>query len=315
MPVLPSVDSCGSHPYFSVGATITVGTAEEIDRSELTQRREGKRKRKGARPTTSSHLLEHSYAKVLPSPDEREGGEENTHVFSHIENVSPNRFGDSWDQDESSFEVPLTPKRKKTSSISVHRPLHERNTNPVPRFHSTATKPTKNSHTADNAPVHGFATPTSFSRDHGLNLLDSSFLTPVKNLIPDLEINALSLSPLYNFVTPKRGSTPANARVSLPSPFTTPIKPLAPTEVDSGVFSPLRMDQLKFSTPLRNLSPLTDLLPPNTFSTPQDTALPSLKVFDTSLGLGSTPLRPGSLQALGLPGLTPPGPSVATQRR
>ena len=291
-------------------------TAEEVERSELTQRREARRKRGSARSTTPGHLLDHSYAKSLPSPDVEEGGEGTIYAFGHIENVSPNRFADSWDQDESSFEVPSTPKRKKTSSISVHRPLHERNTNPVPRFHSTATKSSKNSHAADNVQVRACTTPIPFSRDHdnSLNLLNSSFLTPMKNLIPDLEINSLSLSPLYNFVTPKRGSTPANARLILPTPFS-PLKPYAPTEVDSGVFSPLRMDQLKFSTPLRNLSPLTDLLPPNTFSTPQDMTLPSLKVFDTSLGLGNTPLRPGSLQALGLPGLTPPGPSIAARRR
>ena len=297
-----------------MGTTVTVSSAEDVEDDGLALCREAKQEWSGTRPTTPTHLLDHSYAKQLPSPDESKGEETNTQAFGDIENTSPNQFTDSWDQNESSFEVPTTPKRKKMSSISVHLPLHERNTNPVPRFQSTATKPSKRSRPASSLQERVCTTPDPLAKDHdnSLNLLDSSFLTPVKNLIPDLEINALSLSPLYNFVTPKRGSTPAYTHANLPSPFT-PLKPIAPTEVDSGVFSPLRMDQLKFSTPLRNLSPLTDLLPPNTFSTPQDMMLPSLKVFDTSLGLGNTPLRPGSLQALGLPGLTPP--SISAQRR
>ena len=272
VPVLPSAVNPSGQPYFAVGTVPTSKAGMTISK-----RKHGSLNKY----MVPRHLLDHSYAKQPPQEEEEE--EENQAVDS-----------DSSDH-ESTFDAPATPKRKRLSGISVHRPLHEKSS----------------PHAASGAKQDGKVlslSPSTKQQDNSLNLLDSSLLTPVKNLMPDIEIDSLSLSPLYNFVTPRRGNTPMN----FPSPFT-PFKQATFTGVDSGIFSPLRTENLKFSTPVRNLSPLTDLLPPNTFSTPQD-IFTSFKILDTSSGFGGTPFRPGSLQFLGLPGLTPPSASNRSQK-
>ncbi len=151
-----------------------------------------------------------------------------------------------------------------------------------------------------------FVTPTK-GHNNSLHLLDSSLLTPLKSLVPDAELGPITFSPLYtSLATPKHKRSShevgqfnidCQSHPYLPSPFT-PLK----GSFDSGIFSPLRGDSLgglKFSTPT-NISPLGDL---NSFSSFQPELCP-IKILDNSAG--STPVRPGSLRALGLPGLTPP---------
>ena len=149
-----------------------------------------------------------------------------------------------------------------------------------------------------------FTSPTK-EQDTSLHLLDSSLLTPIKSLV-DAESSTISFSPLYsNLATPKQEkfsrlllTSDAQPHPYFPSPFT------PKGSFDSGIFSPLRNDLLggiKFSTPT-NMSPLGDL---NSFGSLQQGLCP-LKVLDTSSSTNNTPPRPGSLQAFGLPGLTPP---------
>jgi len=290
VPVLPSTGT-SNLPYFAT-ETSSLSPAVQSEDVEASTEHDFQHLVRGVKRThtqvltTPKHLVDHSYAKPMsPQP----------------ETQSVQCVSDGSDP-ESSFEAPPTPKRKKNSSISVHRPLHEWHSKRVmqPQLLTSTAKQEKSSNSNDS-------TPNSKEQESSLGLLNSSFLTPVKNLLPDVEIDSLSLSPLFNFVTPRRGNTPPNMNLS--SPFSPLKHSVAPPDVDSGVFSPLKFGTLKFSTPIGNMSPLTDLLPPNTFSTPLRDIFPLLKVLDTSGGFGYTPLRPGSLQALGLPGLTPPSAS------
>ena len=116
------------------------------------------------------------------------------------------------------------------------------------------------------------------------------------------------------------GSSNPLATSTLPFPLT-PLRTFTSAlgsgvgSFDSGIFSPLSSDtfNVKFSTPI--LSPLTDLLQPNTFSTPHPPEfLTPLKVLDSSHGNETTPLRVGSLGALGLPGFTPPAAAIKSRR-
>ncbi len=286
VPVLPNLDGAVSQPYFAIETTVnTVEVPQSLDysfpsvgaHSEVATRK----KATLSRHSTPRHLLDHSYAKQACERGEEEDS-------GHLSESSDH---------ESTFDAP-TPKRNRCSSTSVHRPLHEQSPTP--------------SHDPEGATTQAgggriVCTPPSADpqKDNSLNLLDSSFLTPVKNLVPDIEMSTISLSPLYNFITPGCGNTPFPT--SLPSPFT-PLESLRVgsglPDVDIGVFStPLKTDPLRFSTPF---SPLRDLLPQNTFALPQDT-FPALRDFDSPMGFGTVmPSRPGSLQPFGLPGFTPP---------
>ena len=282
VPVLPSTESSNFQPYFAIETTVCTMGGEPGDCLELPVvdlhlkgfTRKGMRCT--SRHSTPQHLLDHSYALV-------EG-----------------QLSESSDH-ETTFDAP-TPKRKQTLGVSVHKPQHEHS--PIPNLEVIADAKDVNSR------PNVVSTPpsTNQQKDDSLGLLDSSFLTPVKNLLPEIDIGTVSLSPLYNFVTPKHGNTPVPP--SFPSPFTPfgGLKSSSLTEVDSGIFSTsIPLDSLKFSTPVKNSSSMSDFLPPNTFSTPQDT-FPSLKVLDPGFG-SMTPFHPGSLQPFGLPGFTPPSSS------
>ena len=331
IPVLPRSDSTSSGsslPYFSVGASnLSAGlrasddliTSNEIivdgcqDTPELCidQDRRDRKKSSLKRP---KHLHDHSYAKIWPLEEEvfMDGNLE----MEVLELGHTGGMG-NWDgniSSDNSFCEPSTPKRRrKTQKFQPYYPLTStvNHTNTAPKLEST-------SNDNDDRSSPSFTTPPK-EQDNSLHLLDSSFLTPLKNLVPDVEIGAISFSPLYtNLVTPKRqggGNSKRPSRVTsslsstenqsqpfLPSPFT-PLK----TSLDSGIFSPLQSDSLstglKFSTPtnLSSLSPLGDLN--SSFACLQ----PEIYSFKTLDNSGSTPFRPGSLQGLGLPGLTPPG--------
>lgn len=304
-----------------------------------------------------AHILEHSYAKL-----------------SHV--PADGLLDSSSESDKENEGCPPTPKRKKaagrkpsTSSrlppSKVARPSKDQKQGDL---HSEAKE--LEASTSDNDSDDGaFQTPPK-EQDSSLHLLDSSFLTPLRNLDPGIEIGPISLSPLYtNFVTPKRGTTatsypssssakPTSDSTASPgAPTHNKISPTAPSlsvtgiaaipgssnllatctntiplpltplrnftntlgggvgSFDSGIFSPLSSDtfNVKFSTPI--LSPLTDLLQPNTFSTPHPPEfLTPLKVLDSTHGNENTPLRVGSLGALGLPGFTPPAAAIKTRK-
>ena len=286
VPVLPTC-MASNLPYFATESSTPAFCSEEVEvstehNSQPLHAARGVKRKNTQRLSTPKHLLDHSYAKPVSVQSEASLMEE--------------CVSDSTDP-ESSFEFLPTPKRKKMSGISVHKPLHERQLKSVAHLPQLLTSTAKRGRSSNS-------NADSKEQDVNLSLLDSSFLSPMKNILRDVDIDALSLSPLLNFVTPKRGSTPPN--LALPSSFS-PLKNLAaPPDIDSGVFSPLKLSGIKFSTPIGSMSPLADLLPPTAFSTPHRDIFSSLKAFDSSSGLGFTPLRPGSLQALGLPGLTPP---------
>lgn len=275
-----------------------------------------------------AHILEHSYAKL-----------------GHV--TSQDLQDCSSESEKEQEACPPTPKRKKSSKKSTfRRTLSADGTSCTSRkdieeeIHSSEEKESDGG---------GFQTPPK-DQDSSLHLLDTSLLTPLRNLGPDVEIGPISLSPFYtNFVTPKRGTCAEEASSSTTSssaandvdmftsssnPLTSNTLPLPLTPLrsftsgscasiggigsfDSGIFSPLSADtfsNVKFSTP--TLSPLTDLLQPNTFSTPHPPEfLTPLKVLDLSHSNGNTPHRVGSLGGLGLPGFTPPTSSLKTRRR
>lgn len=293
------------------------------------------------------HILEHSYAKL-----------------GHL---AADDLQDCSSESEKEHEAcPLTPKRKKSTKKSTFRRMIS--TDGPSR---TSQKDVENEEEEVNSTEEkeiddgGFHTPPK-DQDSSLHLLDTSLLTPLRNLDPDVEIGPISLSPLYtNFVTPKRGTCEENssstvntdstdvAVVAVCTPtssssgavgtgmFSSSSNPLALNTLplpltplrsftsgncapmggigsfDSGIFSPLSVDtfnNIKFSTPV--LSPLTDLLQPNTFSTPHPPDfLTPLKVLDLSHSNGNTPHRVGSLGGLGLPGFTPPAASLKTSRK
>ena len=307
-----------------------------------------------------AHILEHSYAKL-----------------SHV--PADGLLDSSSESDKENEGCPPTPKRKKATGRKASTPsrLPSSKASGVSRpgkgqekgdLHSEAKELDANT-SDDDSDDEAFRTPPK-EQDSSLHLLDSSFLTPLRNLDPGIEIGPISLSPLYtNFITPKRGTTatshPSSSSAKLTSDSTASpeasthnkISPTAPSlsltgmaaipgssnllatsintiplpltplrnftntlgggvgSFDSGIFSPLSSDtfNVKFSTPI--LSPLTDLLQPNTFSTPHPPEfLTPLKVLDSTHGSENTPLRVGSLGALGLPGFTPPAAAIKTRR-
>ena len=362
IPLLPRSDlTVTNQAYFSVDGTLSsaarVEPEEEVtmkvvlDSANLEYEAICDSNTKLASESLPAHILEHSYAKLSYIP-------------------ADGLLDSSSESDKENEGCPPTPKRKKAAgrkpSTSSRLPpskasgvSHPSKGQEQGEHHSEAKEATSDDDSNDGA----FQTPPK-EQDSSLYLLDSSFLTPLRNLDPGVEIGPISLSPLYtNFVTPKRGTTPTTHSSSSAKPTSDITSPVAPTRklsptapslsvtgiaipgssnplasntiplpltplrnftsalgggvssFDSGIFSPLSSDtfNVKFSTPI--LSPLTDLLQPNTFSTPHPPEfLTPLKVLDSSRGNENTPLRVGSLGALGLPGFTPPAASVKNRR-
>lgn len=324
VPVLPRSDFATSGmPYFSVGGPtsytsgsrmtgnpslaadeVIIGESSDEDppiRTGFNYRGKG---RLGKRPR---HLSDHDYAK----PWEQGGGQgagqgdEQEEVSSGVKQetevveLATGRSSGEGKSSEQSFVDRSTPKRKR-KLVPSEKPKPCR------------VVPCSRGGGAGEGSSPPFAATPTKDQDTSLHLLDSSFLTPLKNFgVTETDIGPISFSPLYaNLVTPKRESTTimtsSDTSSSVHPFFPSPLTPLK-SSLDSGIFSPLRSDLLggvKFSTPTRmnSLSPLVDL---STLSSLQPELYP-LKVLDTSEGAGGTPLRPGSLQAFGLPGLTPP---------
>ena len=292
-----------------------------------------------------AHMLEHSYARL-----------------SHIQ--ADDLIYSSSESDKENEGCPPTPKRKKASvrKPSTSSRLPASKSSSVNKGQKQGWFPSETSEAPDDdGDDRSFQTPPK-EKDSSLHLLDSSFLTPLRNLDPVIEIGPISLSPLYtNFVTPERDTAPStgssatqpalnatsplaithrhaptasvSSAVGAPIPCSSsalPLPELTPLcnftgvvggvvgSFDSGIFSPLSSDpfNVKFSTPV--LSPFTaelDLLQPNTFSTPHPPDfLTPLRVLDSSNNGEATPLRVGSLGALGLPGFTPPAAPSKSRR-
>ena len=117
------------------------------------------------------------------------------------------------------------------------------------------------------------------SHDLSLDLLNTSFLSPVKDFFADVDLDPIALSPLFNIVSPKRATSYHTPLASFPLPSFTPLKPHPPTEGDSGVFSPLRLEGLMFSTPLRSSDIMCDL--PTALSTPHHDDIFSIRPLGT----------------------------------
>ena len=363
VPVLPRSDlgggssSGGGLPYFSVGPTapgsspclaaeeeVVSGGDESVYGDGVSSRfgGGGGRTRDGVRAGNKRprHLSDHSYAKSWELEGGRigtKGGGRKGDGDAKVVELAVGRGGggsvrgrgggggeEGSESEDSVTDLSATPKRKCKMESTKAKPI---STNDAAPTAGVTTKP-------DHSP--SFTTPPK-ELDNSLHLLDSSFLTPLKNfVVPDVEIGTISFSPLYsNLITPKRedisvsgglsstavggGGGPAHSSF-FPSPLT-PLK----SSLDSGIFSPLRgatdasgvgvgLGGVKFSTPTPTrmhhqhhcsslaLSPLVDL---STLSSLQPELCP-LRVLESSEGPGDTPLRPGSLQAFGLPGLTPP---------
>ena len=139
---------------------------------------------------------------------------------------------------------------------------------------------------------------SSYHDTSSTTLLDSSFLTPLKepsSYMQEVDINTISLSPLFNFIPPSTdarqhphtapyyGTHPSAATsfISL-----TPSKQTSLHEGDSGTFSPLG---LKFCTPVKDLTTLTDLVQPASFSTPSRDLCSSLTAQELSITPTGTP--------------------------
>lgn len=298
VPVLPRSDaSSGGLPYFSFSGNLSGANSRlDINEVEICESLsasddqfdyggEEKFSRLGKRV---GHMRDHSYAKSWHLKEEVR---EETEVVELAAGRGGMGKGSRWGE---SFADPSTPKRR-LKAVDGER--------------SNPRTSTTDDSTTDPVGSPSFTTPPK-EQDSSLHLLDSSFLTPLKNMtVPDVEIGTISFSPLYaNLITPKpdKIKTRTKSESSLHPFFPSPLTPLRNT-LDSGIFSPLHTDCLggmKFSTPTNSssLSPLADL---SAFSSLQP-ELYSLKVLDNSSSSTNTPIRPGSLQGLGLPGFTPP---------
>ena len=151
-------------------------------------------------------------------------------------------------------------------------------------YPTPAPKRTKRKHSLDSASPslairHAHTSQKKVSHDHSLDLLDTSFLSPVKDFFADVDLDPISLSPLFSIISPKQATATSHTShtFSPPSSFT-PMKPLP--EGDSGVFSPLKLEGLMFSTPLRSADIMCDL---PSLGTP----LHSEDIFSTMRPLGT----------------------------
>ena len=222
VPVLPRADgSAGSQPYFSVSNSMGLGvnhtpqpeivvlqsSDDSIDLVSPEQTPSGK-VRNGNVPV---HLLDHSYAKQLSARKA---------IGSDL---------------ESAMEAPVTPKRKKLAGTPPKK--HSR----LLRPHRTLSSNPNSKHPDSNSHAASVTTSPSSDHDISLSIFDSSLLTPLKDIVNDIEIGGpqgISLSPLYfNFVSPRyeTPSRPPPANI-LPSPLT----PYRGSNTDSGIFTPFR---------------------------------------------------------------------------
>lgn len=109
-------------------------------------------------------------------------------------------------------------------------------------------------------------------------LLDASFLTPLKdtsNFIPEVDMNTISLSPLFSFVTPKSSQFVETRKQQQqlshysqqPSGYSlTPSKHIPFPDSESSVYSSI---DLGLSTPVKDLNSLTEISQlPSAFNTP-----------------------------------------------
>ena len=177
--------------------------------------------------------------------------------------------------------------------------LHKEN---PPHSHPPSIQPYHpNSLLPSNPSVAPTVSTSHFHDSSGSTLLDSSFLTPLKDTghyMQEVDINTISLSPLFNFITPRNSADTRphqHSQTTLYSvqqysgqPASNCFSPLTPTkqtslsESDSSMFSPLG---LKFCTPIKDLTSLSDLVHPASFSTPSKDLCPPLSVQE----LGITP--------------------------
>ena len=343
VPLLPrNTLSSSGQGYFSVDGTMSssaqVQTDEEIttevviDSVHLESESVcNARETKSTTENLPAHILEHSYAK-----------------YSHI--PVEELLDSSTDSDNENKVCPPTPKRRKTSRKTSFRRsacvdgTSRARVNDQEGYDSDSKDdeddvvfqtPPNEADSSLNLLDSSLLTPL---RDPdiveigpiSLSPLYTNFVTPKssrkteRSLPSNTESTRRAAADTPTLLSSSSTSLYSNSSNSLQS--TAPPLPLTPLRCfsssnsilggvgsfDSGIFSPLSTDTFnafKFSTP--NLSPLTDLLQPNTFSTPHAREfLSPLKVLDSSDGHGNTPIRLGSLEALGLPGFTPPASSL-----
>ena len=332
VPVLPQ--SNRKMPYFALQCT-TVGVSdspiaaaipeslrfEEVVPGKKTPKKQSVKRLSKPSSSTPKHLMEHSYSKTLTfEPGLQEVEEE----------LAPE------DLVESSFvsdAISLEPELKRFCTDSDVRGESER---AIEICDSTTDGGACDVPELCMTPVH--CDRDQDPADCTLNLLDASFLTPMKTAMPDIALDAISFSPLYNFVSPQRGGTPPPSRRNSPhcavTPTTNPppsdsiraissssvplpvaLSPLGlplmsttqsggVSDFDSGIFSPL-VSSLQFSTPLmKGVSPLVDL-PRNVFNTPLSTDIfTPLRPLDRPTG--ATPTRKiGSRQRFVFPDVSP----------
>ena len=337
MPVLPH--STRKTPYFALHGS-SIGTIDSpivsqpvaqhfenvVTAKKTSKKRSTKHSNKASASTccsTPKHLVEHSYSKTVTFEPELQEVEEELAPedlvessfisdLDSFENKSKRFCGDKDDRSVSDGQ------QSKSGSSNLQVGVCDSTTDVTASGGGGAGSPRKCS-----TPGHSDGDPEA---DYSLSsLLGSSFLTPMKTAMADIALDAISFSPLYNFVTPQRGGTPvhphagtpvhpnihtpcshatsnatdpsssASCTVDMTPAFSTFSPPLMSTscvggvpDFDSGVFSPL-VGALHFSTPLmKGVSPLIDL-PGNVFNTPQSNegATP-LKALDTKTGSSST---------------------------
>ncbi len=295
VPVLPRSDkNATNQPYFSVNVcnsfiNLIPQHDEVIVEQSLKDNASYKKLESDGKTNTGipKHLLDHSYTKQLHSTLEAQSLKANDCSMSTI--------------DFPSSEEIFTPKRKKVVSASMKK----------------KSRYSKSRHIANKENWHRYsvcqpsaaftATTPSKENDISFGFLDSSLLTPLKDIVNDIEIGGpggISLSPLYaNFVSPQNVTPKRPGSKIIPSPVT----PFSDPSMDSGIFTPfqlstsLRSPNRQCSTPLKLFSPIPNLMPG--FGTPHEDFFSSLKVSSEIL---DSSIKIGSLQALGLSGLTPP---------
>ena len=295
-----SAHSINASDEFVVENTINKNARHFISASENIAYRgkENDASAKQAQLIRPVHLHDHNYAKELDSQEHDELTDEAMEsVGKEMVELAVGVWNKGISKDDSSTS-PI-PKRKKVCHKSKKR------------YESTASHSGFSQHSAGgvrstSGNSASFTLPI-MERDTALHHMDSCVLTPSKRDLLHADVSKSSFSPSFDCpTTPKQGHSTLQLEQLLisdtynqsypyyPSPFT----PL------NNIFSPFHTDPLegmKFNTPT-NISPLGDL---NSFG-PLQPELCSLKVLDASRDIGNTPLRPGSLQAFGLHGLTPP---------
>ena len=295
MPVLPQ--SNRKMPYFALQGSNSsplmaeTQQIEEVNRTKNAPKKLTKQSNKTATTSnTSSHLAEHSYAKIVTFEPELEEVEEELAPEDLVEGSfipESNSFGCESkrfcrDRDEGSSKCPSN-----LGQCNLEVGVCDSTTDDV-------------GYSGGGSPRRCVTPrcPEGDDRDEDYSLsslLGSSFLTPMKEAMNAMSgLDGITFSPLYNFVSPQSDGTPVRPHTHptpCPNGTSCSTKPsfssavmsskieTAPNssstspgtgfvaDFDSGVFSPLPTS-LHFSTPLiKEVSPLVDL-PRNVFSTP-----------------------------------------------